>query len=1076
MKTFLRLFAAGVAILLLGFGVMNAQEVTFVPAPAAPAPTVNAANGGFAWGDVNGDGYLDVFTPSTSITINNGGTTFTAAASTMTANLPLNTNDCGGLLADFNGDGVLDLFTSNGGVPSSGLYYNNAGVFTLATGTGDLATAGGFSQVFEGVAAAPIDHSNYLSVAWPGNFVPLGATGVGSNNQVPAPAGGIWMLKGGASGFTNIGKGATVANAGIDTSRSFEAWDVRFFDANNDGYMDLFMPSIRQGISKVDTGTFNTARKGCVLFLNDGTGKFIVPTSTTLARPIYALDSITVNKAGTMDSLEYASARADTGIIVDDTVRHFAAIGNQWGDLNNDGIEDLVLDGLNANDNRDGNDSLQADVILYGKGDGTFTYKWDGVHVVSWPGLVQNTAQRAISVGDYNNDGLADIFTCATFGPQYLYRNNGNGTFTNVAGTDALGTGGARAGQFVDYNNDGFLDIFMFIGGTITLEKNNGNTNHWIGFIPLGTGHNMSAIGARFTVYTGATKQIRDIKAEGGDGGMGGSLRANFGLGANTKIDSFNVKWPDGTSQTYVTGAANNTLALGKYYTIQEGSVIPAAPARVRPSWVAGDSALTSSDTLNWTAGATGTGTTTYTVQIATNSTFGNIVKTVSGVSSTNTIVRLGLSTKYYWRVQEFDNQLPSPFSAIDSFRTKVVPDTVTPNTLLPAVNSKTVASKNAVLTVSYVSTASTYHFQVRSDSATGLNKSNISGTGVVVNDSTSDFDTTYTITSALTAGHTYYWRVRGYNPAGSSAFSAVDSFTVMYIPAVPVLAYPIHNAPNVPVNTTFKWNRVAGDSNYVLQYWTASSSGLLTTTDTTKHDSSVAVTGLEARSKYYWKVMAYNQGGAGTFTAIDSFTTATEVPIAPTPSSPKNALGVNRVVKYVWGSVPNATSYHLQVSSGSTFPDTVLDMKLVDTSVVAPDTLKGTTRYYWHVSAVNAGGEGAFSAATTFQTGSLVDVAAYGTLLPTEFALMQNYPNPFNPATTISYDIPKNAFVNVTIYDVLGRVVTTLVDGPQAPNHYKVQWNASNISSGMYFLRVTARSVDGSGTFSAVKKMLFMK
>ena len=78
-----------------------------------------------------------------------------------------------------------------------------------------------------------------------------------------------------------------------------------------------------------------------------------------------------------MDSIEYASVHAvpDTGIIVDDTVRHFSAIGEQWGDLNNDGIEDLVLNGLDATDNSDGNGNLESDVILYGKGDGTFTYK-----------------------------------------------------------------------------------------------------------------------------------------------------------------------------------------------------------------------------------------------------------------------------------------------------------------------------------------------------------------------------------------------------------------------------------------------------------------------------------------------------------------------------------------------------------------------------------------------------------------------------------------------------------------------------------------------------------------------------
>jgi len=311
-----------------------------------------------------------------------------------------------------------------------------------------------------------------------------------------------------------------------------------------------------------------------------------------------------------------------------------------------------------------------------------------------------------------------------------------------------------------------------------------------------------------------------------------------------------------------------------------------------------------------------------------------------------------------------------------------------------------------------------------------------------------------------------------------------VDSFTVMFVPATPTLAYPIGNAPNVPTNPTFKWNRVVpagqttpGDSNYVVQFWTYSSTGTqLLTSDTTKHDSSLAVTGLQNRAKYYWKVMTFNQGGSSAFTAVDSFTTQTEVPAVPTTSSPKSVTGVNRITQYIWNPVPNATSYHIQVATGTDFSTIVYDAKVVDTTVVATDTLDAITRYYWHVSAMNAGGESGFSGAATFVTSPILGVDVSSTDIPKVFALMQNYPNPFNPSTTISYDIPKAASVNVTIYDVLGRVVTELVNEVQSPNHYKMQWNASNVSSGMYFLRIQARSVDGSGTFSAVKKLMLMK
>jgi hypothetical protein len=1065
MKTFIRSAAAGLFFLLLGMSMANAQEVTFTAGPTIPVASSGGtagANGGFAWADLNGDGNLDLFVPSNIILFNNN-TTFAAAASTATANIPPNNNDIGGLLADFNGDGVPDLFTTNGGTPAGGLFYNTAGVFTAATGTGDLATAGVTGENFQGAAAAPIDHSNYLSICWPGTF-----TGIAGNGAVPG-GGAMWLLKGGSSGFTNIARGATAANLGIDTSRSFESWDVRFFDANNDGYQDLLMPSFRCGFSRIDTGS-SGARKGSVMFLNDGTGKFIVPTAASLSRPIYRIDSLVLSKVSVSDSIIYASANPDTGIIVDDTVRHFSAIGEQFGDLNNDGIEDLILNGLGANDNRDGNGKYVADVILYGKGDGTFTYKWDGVHVVANNGITQATNQRAISIGDYNNDGLQDIYTSGTYGSQSLYRNNGDGTFTSVAGSgNGLTAGGQRAGQFVDYNNDGFLDIFMYTGGSATLQKNNGNTNKWVGFIPIGAGNNKSAVGARFVVYTGATKQMREISASAGSAGMGGTLRANFGLGTATKIDSVQVWWPDGTKQTYITGAANNTIVLNKYYTIQEGAVIPPAPTTARPSWAAHDTSLASTDTLKWNRVSSGTGATTYQYQIASNLSFGSIVKSGT-LSDSSAIVRLGLSTKYYWRVQAFGNGVPGPMSAIDSFRTLIVADTVVPKQLLPASNSTTVPFK-PTLVVSYVPTASTYHFQL-SDTA--------SMTRFIVNDSTSDFDTTWAVTQSLTPSKKYFWRIRGYNPAGSSNFSPVDSFTIMYLPATPTLVVPSNNQANVPVNPlTLKWRHEAGDSNYVVQLWTYTTGGQVLMVDTTKHDTSWTIaSGLFNRFTYYWKVQCYNQGGASAYSAIDSFTSVIEVPQPPVPVSPKGiAVNQPRKTTFAWNPSTYALSYHLQISTSGAFSSFVVDTTIADTTMQIADTLAPSTQFYYRISAINLGGEGAFSSRTTFMTGTgVTGVSQFGNTVPKEFALFQNYPNPFNPTTMIRYDLPKNAFVQVIIYDVLGRQVAKLVDGMQQASQQSVVWNPGNMSSGVYFCRITARSVDGSGNFSAVKKLMFMK
>jgi hypothetical protein len=88
----------------------------------------------------------------------------------------------------------------------------------------------------------------------------------------------------------------------------------------------------------------------------------------------------------------------------------------------------------------------------------------------------------------------------------------------------------------------------------------------------------------------------------------------------------------------------------------------------------------------------------------------------------------------------------------------------------------------------------------------------------------------------------------------------------------------------------------------------------------------------------------------------------------------------------------------------------------------------------------------------------------------PKEFYIAQNYPNPFNPTTTISYQIPKLSFVTIKVYDVLGNEISTLVNEEKSIGHYQVEFNASNLSSGIYFYRLQARD------FIKTRKMILMK
>ena len=101
--------------------------------------------------------------------------------------------------------------------------------------------------------------------------------------------------------------------------------------------------------------------------------------------------------------------------------------------------------------------------------------------------------------------------------------------------------------------------------------------------------------------------------------------------------------------------------------------------------------------------------------------------------------------------------------------------------------------------------------------------------------------------------------------------------------------------------------------------------------------------------------------------------------------------------------------------------------------------------------------------------------LSIYDALLPDEFALHQNYPNPFNPVTTLRYDLPENGLVNITIYDMLGRHVKTLVNQDQVAGYKSVIWNATNdygkpVSAGIYLYQIQA------GEYITTKKMVLLK
>lgn len=148
-----------------------------------------------------------------------------------------------------------------------------------------------------------------------------------------------------------------------------------------------------------------------------------------------------------------------------------------------------------------------------------------------------------------------------------------------------------------------------------------------------------------------------------------------------------------------------------------------------------------------------------------------------------------------------------------------------------------------------------------------------------------------------------------------------------------------------------------------------------------------------------------------------------------------------------------------------STFPDS-LRVRMKTTGNVTPGiytvTITGTGRI---------GGEnGTPVHKRTITLDVLTGITQYNTEIPDNFYLYQNYPNPFNPETKIRFDIPKAGNVKITVFDITGKEITKLVDEYHNPGKYIADFNASNLSSGIYFYKIETPG------FTGIKKMILVK
>jgi hypothetical protein len=333
-----------------------------------------------------------------------------------------------------------------------------------------------------------------------------------------------------------------------------------------------------------------------------------------------------------------------------------------------------------------------------------------------------------------------------------------------------------------------------------------------------------------------------------------------------------------------------------------------------------------------------------------------------------------------------------------------------------------------------------------------------------------STFATTTTDDSTLTSGTkaltglanvtTYFWRAYAKNTMGTSDWSTVFSFTTIAAGGLlaPTLTAPANAATNIALAPSLTWGTVSGALTYRVQLSTSSAFGTTVADDSTLTVGTKAITGLAYGTTYYWRANAKNSTVTSFWSNIFSFTTVPPAPVAPVLSAPANAAtAISLVPTLSWGTVANAATYSVQVSTISTFATTIINDSTVTTGTKAISGLANLSTYYWRVNAKNASGTSAWSTVFSFVTMSLpipeLATPSNGATLGTRTPSLLWVPM----VDAISYRIQVSS---------VSTFATTIVnDSTNTTGAFSI---TTSLTNGTYYWRVNTKSAAGTSPFSA--------